>query len=151
MHMMALADDADRGTFLEVDLEYPSELHDSHNDYPLCPERMPVPRAWLSPYADALAGKHYAEKLVPNLRNKTHYWIHYRNLRFALEEGLRLTKVHRVIEFEQEAWMKPFIDFNTGMCTVAKNDFEKDFYKLMNNAVFGKTMENSVATSRCCG
>ena len=78
---------------------------------------MPVPRSWLSPYAEALACENYAEceKLVPNLRNKTRYWIHYRNLKFALEEGLRLTKVHRVIEFEQEAWMKPFIDFNTKM------------------------------------
>jgi hypothetical protein len=140
----ALADDADRGAFLEVDLEYPRELHDAHNDFPLCPERMSVPREWLSKYADDLAGKHYAEceKLVPNLKDKTRYWIHYRNLKFALGHGLKLTRVHRVIEFEQEAWMKPYIDFNTAMRAGAKNDFEKDLYKLMNNACFGKTMEN---------
>ena len=142
--VLALADDAEQGAFLEVDLEYPEELHDAHNDFPLCPERMSVPRSWLSPYAEALAGDHYAEceKLVPNLRDKTRYWIHYRNLKFALEHGLKLKAVHRVIEFEQEAWMKPYIDFNTRMRTAARNDFEKDLYKLMNNAVFGKTMEN---------
>jgi hypothetical protein len=113
--VLALADDADRGAFLEVDLEYPAELHDLHNDLPLCPERMSVPCEWLSEYADALAGKNYAscEKLVPNLRDKTRYWIHYRNLKFALSHGLKLTRVRRVIEFEQEAWMKLHIDFNT--------------------------------------
>ena len=142
--VLALADDAAHGAFLEVDLEYPEEIHDSHNDFPICPERMSVPRTWLSPYADAALGATYAEceKLVPNLRNKTRYWIHYRNLKFALRHGLRLKAVHRVIEFEQTSWMKPYIDFNTTMRTAAKNDFEKDMFKLMNNACFGKTMEN---------
>ncbi len=109
--VLAMADDADRGAFLEVDLGYPVELHDEHNDFPICPERMSVPRSWLSPYAEALTGDHYveSEKLVPNLRDKSHYWIHYRNLKFALEHGLKLKAVHRVLEYEQEAWMKPYI------------------------------------------
>ena len=145
--VLDLADDGERGAFLEVDLEYPAELHESHNDFPLCPERMEVPEGWLSPYATqalAVARDKYTscEKLVPNLRDKERYWIHYRNLKFALKQGLRLKAVHRVIEFEQEPWMRSYIDFNTQMRTAAKSDFEKDLYKLMNNAVFGKTMEN---------
>ena len=87
--VLDLADDGERGAFLEVDLKYPAELHESHNDFPLCPERMEVPEGWLSPYATqalAVAGDKYTscEKLVPNLRDKQRYWIHYRNLKFAL-------------------------------------------------------------------
>ena len=106
----ALSDDGDQGAFLEVDLEYPAEIHERHNDYPLCPERMEIPKEWLSEYQKGVLGDNNyvaCEKLVPNLRNKERYWIHYRNLKFALSEGLRLTKVHRVIEYTQEAWMAP--------------------------------------------
>ena len=129
------------GAMFEVDLEYPNHLHDAHNDYPLCPEKMKAPM--LSPYAQSVCGSYVpCEKLIPNLMDKTKYWIQGRNLQFVLEQGLLLKKIHRVIEFSQSAWLKPYIEYNTAQRTKATTDAEKDMYKLLNNAVFGKTMEN---------
>ena len=113
---------------LEVDLEYPENLHDLHNDYPFCPERVEC--------------KNGVEKLIPNLRDKTKYVIHYKNLIQCLKAGLKLKKIHRGIKFIESEWIKPYIDKNTNLRTQAKNNFEKDFFKLMINSVFGKTMEN---------
>ena len=113
---------------LEVDLEYPEELHDLHNDYPLCPERVECDRG--------------VKKLIPNLRHKNNYVIHYKNLMQCLRLGMKLKKIHRGIKFIETAFLKPYIDKNTSLRAQAKNNFEKDFFKLMNNSVFGKTMEN---------
>ena len=112
---------------LEVDVDYPVELHKKHNDLPFMPEKMKINKV---------------EKLIPNLFNKKKYVIHIKALNQVLRHDLVLEKVHRVIEFDQSQWLKSYIDFNTKLRKDAKNDFEKDFFKLMNNSVFGKTMEN---------
>ena len=138
--------DGAEGYILEVDLEYPQGLHDEHNSYPLAPERMVVQKEWMSDYQQELLGVGVAptevEKLVPNLRDKERYVLHYRNLQLYLSLGMRVKKVHRALRFEQSPWMELYIRMNTELRKVATSDFEKDLYKLMNNAVFGKTMEN---------
>ena len=123
----ALATSKIKGYLLEVDVRYPTELHDSHNDLPFMCEKMAINKV---------------EKLVPNLRDKKGYVIHIQVLDRALTHRLVLEHIHRAIDVNQTDWMKPYIDSNTQLRTLATNDFEKDFFKLMNNSVFGKTMEN---------
>ena len=112
---------------LEVEIEYPENLHYLHNDYPLAPEQIMVNKV---------------SKLIPNLGNKKKYVLHYKNLKQYLKLGLKLTHIHRGIKFKESPWLEKYISLNTKLRTEAKNEFEKDFFKLMNNAVFGKTMEN---------
>ena len=116
-----------RGYLLEVDVEFLKELHENHNELPFLAERMKIGRG---------------QKLVPNLKDKKEYVVQIKALNQALKHGLKLKKVHRVIEFQQSKWMKAYIMLNTRLRKDAKNEFEKDFFKLMNNSVFGKTMEN---------
>ena len=140
-------EDSQKGFIAEVDLEYPSELHDLHNDYPLAPEKVKVTSDMLSKYSEKIAEKYgistgLVHKLIPTLSKKEKYVLHYRNLQLYINLGLKVTKVHRVLEFNQSPWLKQYIDFNTEKRKNAENAFEKDFFKLMNNSVFGKTMEN---------
>jgi hypothetical protein len=144
--ILALLDDSDTGYIFEVDLEYPASLHDLHNDYPLAPENISIQSHELSAYSQAFLDQHDSVqtpcgKLIPNLRDKQNYTTHYRNLKLYLSLGLVLKRVHRVLSFTQSAFMKPFVEYNTKKRTEAKNDFEVDFYKLVNNSCFGKTME----------
>ena len=139
--------DGKKGSILKVDLEYPQELHDMHNDYPVCPEKVKVSNNMLSAYCKKIAEKYnisigLVSKLIPTLRDKKEYVLHYRNLQLYLDLGLKIKKIHRVLKFDQSPWLKQYIDFNTEKRKHAKNSFEKDFFKLMNNGVFGKTMEN---------
>ena len=135
------------GYFFEVDLKYPDELNELHNDYPLAPEKFAVSIDILSKYCREIADKYQikvgdVKKLIPNLGNKINYVIYYRNLQLSLSLGLKLTKIHRVLKFKQSEWMKKYIDFSTKKRINAPNDFEKDFLKLMINSVYGKAMEN---------
>ena len=123
-----LATQTDKGYALEVDVSYPKELHNQHNDLPFMCERMET---------------NGVEKLVPILRDKKNYVIHIQALNQALQHGLRLDRIHRAIELDQSSWLKTYIDFSTQLRTAATNDFEKNFFKLMNNSVFGKMMETS--------
>ena len=138
--VLSTSKDADQGYFLEVDLAYPPELHPAHNDYPLAPEKLAVSKEQMSPYQQRLidelgVASVTCEKLVPNLMNKTRYVVHYRNLQLYLSLGMKLTKVHKFLKFSQCPWMALYITKNTQLRKTATNDFEKDFYKLMNNAV----------------
>ena len=105
--------DGPEGYILEVDLEYPEDLHDAHNAYPLAPERMVVEKGWMSEYQHSLLGVGAAqtefEKLVPNRRNKYRYVLYYRNLQLYMSLGLCLTTVHRALRFDQSPWMEPYI------------------------------------------
>ena len=139
--------DGKKGLILEVDLEYNKSLHELHNDHPITPEKVKVSNDMLSGYCKKIAEKYnisigLVSKLIPTLRDKKEYVLHYRNLQLYLDLGLKIKKIHRVLKFNQSSWLKQYIDFNTEKRKNTKNSFEKDFFKLMNNSVFGKTMEN---------
>ena len=112
-----------KGYVLKVDVDYPRELQNLHCDLPFLPEKMVV---------------NNTKKLICNLQDKKDYVVHINVLKQALDHGLKLINVHQVIEFDQEAWLKEYVNFNTELRKKVTNDLEKDFFKLMNNAVFGK-------------
>ena len=122
-------ENGDIGYFLEVDADYPKKLFDLLKDLPFLPESRKINKV---------------EKLICSIENKEKYVIHIRALEQALNHGLLLKKVHRVIQFNQKNWLKQYIDVNTKLRKDAKNEFGKGFFKLMNNSVFGKAMENVI-------
>ncbi|XP_063241118.1 uncharacterized protein LOC134541533 [Bacillus rossius redtenbacheri] len=133
--VMSIPDEGQTGYILEVDVEYQSALHEEHKDLPFLPVSQCPPGSRQS-------------KLMTTLEHKEHYIVHYRNLKQALQHGLRIKKIHRVLEFNQRAWMEPFIMKNTLKRQAATNDFEKEFFKLANNASFGKLLENKFLRQR---
>ena len=161
--VLSIEDEADVGYILEVDLLYPKQLHDRHNDFPLAPIQRVVQLEEWSTYTKELAATSTTKtttttttttakqvrsfsskipKLIADLHNKTNYVVHYQNLKLYLRLGLKVSKIHKIIGFDQSNWLSSYIQLNTRCRQNAKNAFEKDFFKLMNNSVFGKTMEN---------
>ena len=145
----------DKWYLLEVDIEYEIEMRIAHEDLPFLSERKvkstkshsnyefdEITRARRKVYKTFNINPEPDKKLIASVRDKKKYVLHISTLKQALCHGLRLSKVNRVIEFNQSAWLKPYIDMNTNFRRVAKNDFEKNFFKLMNNSVFGKMIEN---------
>lgn len=127
--IITTSDDAEYGYFLEVDLDYPEKLHDMHNDYPMCAEKMCI-------------GESKQEKLILNLNSKKNYVLHYRTLKLVLSHGLVLKHIHRVLKFKQSKWLKTFIQLNTEKRLACRNPFEKNLFKLINNSIYGKALEN---------
>ena len=140
-------DNSLHGYFLEVDLEYPEYLHNSHKNYSLASRKVRIKDEWLSTYCLEIKNKHdiktgNVNKLTPNLISKKNYVVHYRNLKYYLSQGLIFKKVYRILEFKQSAWMKPYIHFNTQKREEATNEADKNQFELLNNAVYSETMEN---------
>ena len=131
--VMSINEKSPIGYFLQVELKYPDKLHELHNDYPLAPEKLAVSNDMLSKYCKKIADRYVikvddVKKIIPNLDNKTNYVVHYRNLQLYLPLGMKVTKIHRVLECKQSDWMKKYMDFNTEKRMNAPNDFEKYFF-----------------------
>ena len=142
-------DDSDIGYFLEVDLEYPHNIRQKTKHFPFAPENKSISKDNFGPYMKSIMPKIYVshKKIICDWTDKRNYLIHYRMLKFYIRHGMKINKVHSVISFKQSNWLEKYIDFNTQKRNQAVNDFEKDFYKLLNNAFYGKTMEN--VRNRC--
>ena len=132
---------------LEVDLEYCKELHDLHNDYPLCPEKIKVSYDMLSGYCKDIADWYgikvgEVKKLIPNLGDKIEYVAYYKNLQYYLSLGMKLVKIHGIFNFRQSNWLKRYSDFNTEKRQKSPDEFNKNLYKLLNNCIYGKSIES---------
>ena len=139
-------DNSLHGYFLEVDLDYPENLHESHCDFPMAPEKTKIKEEMLSPCCLEIKQENnikvVCNKLIPNLMPKNNYIVHYRNLKYYLSNRLALKKVRRILEFKQSDWIKSYINFNTHKRKEATNEADKTLSKLLNNAVYGKNMKN---------
>jgi len=133
------------GYYFEVDLEYPKHLHFSkaHSSFPLCPEQLKIDSKWLSPTQLQIVAKHTpVEKLIPSFFDKKNYVLHFTHLQQVLRLGLRLVKVHKILRFHQDSFMRKYIDLNISLRQASKTEFGKFLFKLLNNSVYGKTIEN---------
>ena len=142
----------DIGMVFKVDLEYDDETKFKLRKFPPMPLSRKIEEKEISDYSrDFLKDNNIklgnVEKLILDLYDKKEYIVHYDILKYYISLGIKVTKIHSIISFNHKAWLKPYIDFNTEMRTKADNDFEKDFWKLMNNSFYGKTMEN--ISNRC--
>ena len=149
-YMNKYTNNSSKECVLEVDLEYPKELHELYNYYPLAPNKIEIKIEILSEDKLKIAVLYKisignVKKLVPHLFVKKKYVIHYENLKLYFRPGLKVKKIHRLLELNQSQWLKPYIEFNTQKRIEAQKNNDKDgktLYKLMNNAIYGKTMEN---------
>ena len=129
LDVMLIDDEAEYGYILEVDIDYPEKLHDKHAEFPFLPQNdYPLNSKVI--------------KLLTTLSSKKNYVVHYRNLKQAINNGLIITKIHRIIRFAQSKWMAPYVQLCTSMRVKASSEFERQFWKLLVNSVFGKCMEN---------
>ena len=134
----------EKGFILEVDLEYPRHLHNSHQQFPLAPESFDITYQLLSEYAKQFVEPSYkSSKLCQTLLNKDKYVLHIEALRYYMAKGLKVSKVHRAVSFSQSPWLAKYISHNTELRKKASSEFEKDFYKLLNNSIYGKTLQNN--------
>ena len=145
--ILATADCSSIGYYVEVDLEYPTNLHDKHSDFPLAPEKRVVENEWLSEYQHSIKNQNRlpssnVKKLLQTLFNKWNYVVHYKLLQLYVKLGLRVIKVHKVLQFTQSPWLEPYISLNSRMRKEATSVFAQNYYKLMNNAMYGKTCES---------
>ena len=154
--ILDLDTEGDTGFYFEVDLHYPSNIHHSTADFPLAPEAGKVTDQMLSQHMRDLYNRimtqRYSQrkkhtfkssyKLLLTQNDKENYCVHFKILKYYLQQGMQLMKIHNVVQFTQKAFLRPYIEFNTKQRALAQSKHEKDFYKLRNNSLFGKTMED---------
>ena len=136
--------DSDIGYFIEVDLKYPDNIKEKTKHFPFAPVSKKINPVYFSDYMKEIIPDTYTQnkKILCYWFDKKNYLIHYRMLNFYVRHGLVVDKNHEILSFRQSRWLEKYINFNTQKRNQAKNAFEKDFYKLLNNAFYGKTMEN---------
>ena len=145
-YLLKYREDDNYAYFVEVDLEYPASMHILHQDIPLAPEKLCIQTDWMSSNGSQLnlnrSRSEKVPKLVVTLFDKNHHVCHINNLKFYVQHGLIIKKIYRALRFKQSEWLRSYIEKHTVLKKQAKTTFEKNFYKLMSNACFGKTMEN---------
>ena len=142
--LLRTPDNDEHGFLIEFDLDYPSSIHEKTKHFPILPEKKTIEVEDFSPYMTTNKPEKYkpTEKLIMDETNKQRYFLHYRDLKFYIRHGTRILNVHTVYKFKQSLWQAKYINYNTEQRKKAKTEFEKHFYKLMNNSFYGKTIEN---------